>query len=120
MSEATEQEQVVPRPRPDAVPFDVPQAKLPALWQSRPRMNSHLIVEHLEEILENDSALRVTCFTCENQTVHYSSSLRRTMSEATEQEQVVPRPRPDAVPLSVLIEFICQKIYTDLMRLVDL
>ncbi|OON16147.1 hypothetical protein X801_08043, partial [Opisthorchis viverrini] len=41
------------------------------------------------------------------------------MSEATEQEQVVPRPRPDAVPLSVLIEFICQKIYTDLMRLVD-
>ncbi|TGZ63489.1 hypothetical protein CRM22_006897 [Opisthorchis felineus] len=42
------------------------------------------------------------------------------MSEATEQEQVVPRPRPDAVPFSVLIEFICQKIYTDLMRLVDL
>ncbi|TPP65735.1 Mediator of RNA polymerase II transcription subunit 14 [Fasciola gigantica] len=42
------------------------------------------------------------------------------MSEPSDMEQLVARPRGRAVPLSLLIEYICQKVYTDLMRLVDL
>ncbi|CAL8075761.1 unnamed protein product [Calicophoron daubneyi] len=42
------------------------------------------------------------------------------MSERSEIDQAIPRPRLGSVPLSLLIEYICQKVYTDLMRLVDL
>ncbi|KAF5401195.1 hypothetical protein PHET_05453 [Paragonimus heterotremus] len=42
------------------------------------------------------------------------------MSEMAEMDQMISKPRPGSVPLSILIEFICQKMYTDLMRLVDL
>ncbi|KAA3675663.1 mediator of RNA polymerase II transcription subunit 14 [Paragonimus westermani] len=42
------------------------------------------------------------------------------MSEMAEMDQMISKPRPGSIPLSILIEFICQKMYTDLMRLVDL
>ncbi|KAH8862931.1 Mediator of RNA polymerase II transcription subunit 14 [Schistosoma japonicum] len=42
------------------------------------------------------------------------------MSERSEMEHVVARVGAGTIPLSVLIEFISQKVYTDLMRLIDL
>ncbi|VEL27963.1 unnamed protein product, partial [Protopolystoma xenopodis] len=42
------------------------------------------------------------------------------MSQLSEVEQIVPRPRADTVPLATMIDYMCLKVYTDLMRLVDL
>uniref|UniRef100_A0A183SRI7 Mediator of RNA polymerase II transcription subunit 14 n=1 Tax=Schistocephalus solidus TaxID=70667 RepID=A0A183SRI7_SCHSO len=42
------------------------------------------------------------------------------MSQLSESRHVVSHPRPGTIPLSTMLEFICQKTYTDLMRLVDL
>ncbi|CAH8494023.1 unnamed protein product [Dicrocoelium dendriticum] len=42
------------------------------------------------------------------------------MSDSADTEPLVHRPRPGVISLSLLIEFICQKVYTDLMRFVDL
>ncbi|CAH8562789.1 unnamed protein product [Schistosoma turkestanicum] len=42
------------------------------------------------------------------------------MSERSEMEHAVGRVGAGTIPLSILIEFISQKVYTDLMRLIDL
>ncbi|CAH8613473.1 unnamed protein product [Schistosoma intercalatum] len=42
------------------------------------------------------------------------------MSERSEMEHAVARVGAGTIPLSILIEFISQKVYTDLMRLIDL
>ncbi|VDN16632.1 unnamed protein product [Dibothriocephalus latus] len=42
------------------------------------------------------------------------------MSQLSDSRHVVSHPRPGTIPLSTMLEYLCQKTYTDLMRLVDL